>query len=205
MQLAESCNELEILPMGLNPNDNWIKGRRITSSIYLKSLKVKNKFTLTPYEYSDFKVEKESKDVLSYPWKTFVTIFSMVISEYKVAGFEGIAIRPTDMSNPYNVQELDVYIFNIKGYEIKIGNLNEFVYEFCTKNDLYLFPDKAPETHKVVFDLLGEHKIDFKDGEYVLNQEFNDFIYSKDMIIKNRSRKFKNSIKDYIEDLRNEL
>lgn len=205
MQLTEDVDDLEILPMGANPNENLIQGRRITSSVYLKCLKDKNKFTLTPYEYSDFPVEKEVGEVLSYPWKTFLTILSMVISEYKVGGFEGISIRPTDITNPYNSQELELYIFNAKGNEIKVGNLNNFIYEFCIKNDLCLFPDKAPETHKVVFDLLGEHKIDFKDGEYVLNEEFNDLIYSKDIIVKNRSRKFKNLLKDYIEELRNTL
>ncbi|BCN30116.1 hypothetical protein [Anaeromicropila herbilytica] len=205
MQLTEDVSDLEILPMGANPNENLIQGRRITSSIYLKGLKDKNKFTLTPYEYSDFPVENEVGEVLSYPWKTFLTILSMVISEYKVGGFEGVSIRPTDITNPYNVQELQLYIFNAKGNEIKVGSLNNFVYEFCTKNDLCLFPDKAPETHKVVFDLLGERKMDFKDGEYVLNEEFNDLIYSKDIIVKNRSRKFKNLIKDYIEELRNTL
>lgn len=205
MQLAEDVSDFEMLPMGANPNENLIKGRRITSSVYLKGLKEKNKFTLTPYEYSDFPVEKEVGEVLSYPWKTFLTILSMVISEYKVGGFEGVSIRPTDITNPYNVQELELYIFNAKGNEIRVGNLDNFVYEFCTKNDLCLFPDKVPETHKVVFDLLGEHKIDFKDGEYVLNEEFNDLIYSKDIIVKNRSRKFKNLLKDYIEELRNTL
>lgn len=205
MQLSEDINDLEILPMGANPNENWIQGRRVTSSMSLKILKDKNKFTLVPYEYLDFEVEKDAKVVLSYPWKTFITIFAMVISEYKVAGFEGVAIRPNDISNPYNEQELDIYIFNAKGNEIKVGTLNNFIYEFCTRNDLCLFPDKIPMAHKVVFEFLGEHKIDFKDGEYVLNQDFNDFIYSKDMIIKNRSRKFKNNLKDYIEDLRNVL
>lgn len=205
MQLTEDTSDLEILLMGATPNENWIPGRRITSDVDLKGIKSRNKFTLTPYEYSDFPVEKEVQEVLSYPWKTFLTILSMVISEYKVGGFEGVSIRPTDRTNPYNVQELDLYIFNAKGNEIKVGCLNNFVYEFCIKNDLCLFPDKVPETHKVIFHLLGEHKIDFKDGEYVLNEEFNDLIYSKDIIVKNRSRKFKNLLKDYIEELRNTL
>ena len=202
MQLIEAVSDLEVVHMGATPNENWIQGRRITSSVYLKGLKNKNKFTLIPYEYSDFLVEKEVGEVLSYPWKTFLTILSMVDLEYKVGGFEGVSIRPTDISNPYNIQELELYIFNIKGKEIKVGLLNNFIYEFCTQNDLYLFPDKAPEVDKVVFDLLGEHKMDFKDGEYVLNEEFKDLIYSKDIIIKNRSRKFKNLLKEYIEKLR---
>ncbi len=46
------------------------------------------------------------------------------------------------------------------------------------------FPDKAPEVNKVVFDMMDEQKIDFKDGEYVLNEKFKDLIYSKDIIIK---------------------
>ena len=202
MQLAEEVKDLEILPMGVNPNEIWVQGRRITSSVNLKAIKNRKNFTLTPYEYSDFLVEKEIEDVLSYPWETFTTILSMVDLEYKSGGFEGVLIRPTDISNPYNVQELELYIFNIKGKEIKVGTLNNFIYEFCAENDFYLFPDKAPEVDKVVFDLIREYKMDFKDGEYVLNEEFKDLIYSKDIIIKNRSRKFKNLLKEYIEKLR---
>lgn len=205
MQLTEEENDLGILPMGTNPNEIWMHGRRITSSVELEVLKNRNEYTLIPYKYSDFPVEKEVGKVLSYPWKTFITILSMIDLEYKVGGFEGVYIRPTDISNPYNAQTLELYIFNIKSKEIKVGTLNNFIYEFCTENDLYLFPDKAPEADKVVFDLLSEHKIDFKDGEYVLNEEFKDLIYSKDIIIKNRSRKFKNLLKEYIEKLRNTL
>jgi len=50
-----------------------------------------------------------------------------------------------------------------------------------------------------------EHKIDFKDGEYVINENFNDLIYSKDIIIRNRSRELKNLLKYYIEKLRNTI
>ena len=205
MQSVEDVSDLEIFSMGINPNENWIKGRRITSSVELEILKDKNKFTLTPYDYSDFPVQKEIGEVLSYPWKTFVTILSMVIKDYKAEGFEGISIRPNDMTNPFNVQRLELYIINSKGNEINLGNLNNFTYVFCIVNDFYLFPDKVPEVDKVVFDLLLEHKIDFKDGEYVINENFNDLIYSKDIIIKNRSRELKNLLKYYIEKLRNTI
>jgi len=70
---------------------------------------------------------------------------------------------------------------------------------------MYLFPDNAPEVDKVVFVMMYEQKIDFKDGEYDLNEKFNVLIYSKYIIIKNRSRKFKSTLKDYVEKLRNTL
>jgi hypothetical protein len=193
------------LPMGNNPNKIWVQGRRITSYVKLSKLKDKNKYTFTPYEYKDFPVEEPIKEVLSYPWKTFLTILTMIAIEYKTIGFEGLSIRPTDYSNYYTLQPLDFYIFNTKGREIRIGRLNDFVYEFCIESDMYLFPDKVPEVDKMVFEMMEEHKIDFKDGEYVLNENFKDLIYSKDIIIKNRSRKFKNTLKDYIEKLRNTL
>jgi len=202
MQLTEDTEDMELLPMGNNPNEIWIKGRRITSSINLPKLKYKNKYTFVPYEYSDFNVEEQVAEVLSYPWKTFLTILLMVALEYQTAGFEGLSIRPTDQTNCYTIQPFDFYIFNIKGREIKVGWLNDFAYEFCIKNDIYLFPDKAPEVDRVVFEMMDEHLIDYKDGEYVLNEEFKDLIYSKDIIIKNRSRKFKSILKDYIEKLR---
>lgn len=205
MQLAEDINDLDVVPIGKNPNENWINGRRIASSISLKKNKEKQEFTLIPYEYSDFQVEKEVKDILSFPWKTFLIVLSMISLEYKVEGFDGVAIRPTEVRNPYNEQNLEVYICNSKGNEVKVGSLDKFIYNYCIKNDLLLFPDKSPEVNKVVFELLSERKMDYKDGEYIINQELNDLIYSKDIIIKNRSRKFKNNLKDYIEDLRKAL
>ena len=205
IQLAENVEDVDSDYMGNNPNEIWTKGRRVTSSITIAKLKEKNNYTYTPYEYRDFPVEEPVREVLSYPWKTFLTLLTMVALEYQTAGFEGLAIRPTDHSNYYAVQALDFYIFNAKGREIRVGRLNDFVYEFCLENDIYLFPDKAPEVDKVVFDMMDEQKIDFKDGEYVLNEKFKDLIYSKDIIIKNRSRKFKNTLKDYIEKLRNTL
>jgi hypothetical protein len=205
MQLAEEAGDIELTIMGNNPNEIWIKGRKVTSSINLLKLKDKNRYTFTPYYYKDFPVEEPVGEVLSYPWKSFVTILTMVALEYQTAGFEGLSIRPTDYTNYYTTQSLDFYIFNSKGREVRVGRLNDFVYEFCIESDIYLFPDKAPEVDKVVFDMMNEQKIDFKDGEYVLNEMFKDLIYSKDIIIKNRSRKFKNALKDYIEKLRNTL
>lgn len=205
MQLAEEAEDVELEPMGNNPNEIWVKGRKVTSSISLLKLKDKNKYTFTPYDYKDFPVEEPVREVLSYPWKSFITILTMVALEYQTAGFEGLSIRPTDYTNYYTTQPLDFYIFNSKGIEIRVGKFNDFVYEYCMENDIYLFPDKVPEVDKVVFDMINEKKIDFKDGEYVLNEMFKDLIYSKDIIIKNRSRKFKNILKDYIEKLRNTL
>lgn len=205
MQLAEDIEDVNPSCMGNNPDEIWTKSRRITSSITIAKLEEKNKYTYTPYKYGDFPVEEPVREVLSYPWKTFLTILTMVALEYKSSGFEGISIRPTDYSNYLTVQPLDIYIYNIKGREVRIGRLNDFIYEFCSANDIYLFPEKAPEVDKVVFKMLDEHKIEFKDREYILYEKFKDLIYSKDIIIKNRSRIFKNTIKNYIEKLRNTL
>lgn len=205
MQLAEDMEDMDSACMGNSPNEIWIKGRKVSSSITIAKIDEKNKYTYTPYEYRDFHVEEPVRDVLSYPWKTFLTILTMVALEYQSSGFEGLSIRLTDYSNYYSIQPLDIYIYNIQGKEVRIGRLNDFVYEFCSANDIYLFPDKAPELDKVVFDMMDEHKLEFKDREYILDERFRDLIYSKDIIIKNRSRKFRNTLKDYIEKLRNTL
>ena len=100
---------------------------------------------------------------------------------------------------------MQLFIYDIKGRELKVGGLREFTYEFCIKSDFLLFPDTAPDMDKVVFSLMEEDYLTYKDGEYMLSTDFKDFIYSKDIMIKNRSRKFKNLIKEYIEKLRNTL
>ena len=134
MQLAEEEEDIELIPMGNNPNEIWIKGRRMTSSTLLLKLKDKNKYTFAPYEYKDFPVEELVREVLSYPWKSFLTILTMVAIEYQTAGFEVISIRPTDYTNFYANQILDFYILNSKGIEVRVSTLNDFVYEFCLES-----------------------------------------------------------------------
>ncbi len=205
MQNAHEQIEVGCPGMGETPNEAWIRGRNIASQVDIEQLDVKNQYTLTPYKYIDFPVSREVYDVLSNPWKTFITVLCMIISEYEAEGFEGICIRPTDKDNAFSLQPLDIYVYNIKCREIRLGKLKDFTYEFCSDSGFSLFPDMAPDVDKIVFDMLENEKIAYKDGEYVLNTAFKDHIYSKDIIIKNRSRRFKNVLKDYIEKLRSSL
>ena len=206
MQLVEEKKDTENVIMGTTPDESWNLNRKIASNIDLDILECKNKFTLTPYNYSDFDVKDDIKEILSQPWKTFVIILGMVISEYSAEGFGGISIRPTDIKNPFNEQELNFYISDAKGKENKIGMLNQFVRKFCIANNLYLFPDKAPDVDRVVFRLMDKKQFTYKDAEYILTPEFDDRLYSQEgILIKNRSRKFKTVLKDYIEGIRLEL
>ncbi|UOW69058.1 hypothetical protein [Paraclostridium bifermentans] len=205
IQLVEDAEDIEVTELGRFPNDNWIEGRRITSSVDLKPLDTKNTYTLVPYRYDESEVEEEIRIVLSNPWKTYVTTLFIIASQYKVENIDGIAIRPIDYNNYYSIQDIEVYIYNKDGVEINIGNINNFTDKFCSKHNLYLFPDKAPEVNKIVIELLEDKIIDFKDGEYILKESFKDILYSKDIVLKNKSRKFRETIKDYIEDLRSSL
>ncbi|MEG2867891.1 MAG: hypothetical protein RR894_09095 [Terrisporobacter sp.] len=205
IQLVEEVEDIEVTELGRFPNDHWIEGRRITSSVDLKPLDTKNTYTLVPYRYDESEVEEAIRTVLSNPWKTYVTTLFIIASQYKVENIEGIAIRPIDYNNYYNIQYIEVYIYNKYGVEINVGNINNFTDKFCSKHNLYLFPDKVPEVNKIVIELLEDKIIDFKDGEYVLKESFKDILYSKDIVLKNKSRKFRDTIKDYIEDLRSSL
>jgi len=206
MQLAEDVEDAEAPKMGKTPNEIWVKGRKIASNIDLKMLDVKNDYTLTPYEYRDYEVAGDIKEILSHPWKTFMVVMGMVISEYKAEGFDGVSIRPVDKKNAYIEQEIEVFIYDLKGREYRIGNFKDFVKDFCDASQLYLFPDKAPEINRVLFGMMDAKQIVYRDGEYVLNASFEDRLYTAEgIIIKNRSRKFKNMLKEYIEELRRGL
>lgn len=202
MQKAEEYKQIEDTVVGKVPNEMWIKGRKISANVKLDKLDNKNKYTLVPYNYKDYKLEDDIKDILSYPWKTFVIVLGMVISEYKTAGFEGISIKPGDRSNPYILQDLYVYVHNTDGKEVRVGRLNKFVYELCIRNEYLVFPDKEPDINYIVFELMDDKKFIYRDGEYVLNEEFDERIYQSELILKNHSRKFKNNIKAYLEELR---
>src|SRR5699024_5531725 len=88
IQYAEDVKDTEVKKVGKTPNDIWVKERKISSNIHLELLKKKNLYTLTPYIYEDFEVTDEIKEILSYPWRTFVVILGMVISEYKAEGIK---------------------------------------------------------------------------------------------------------------------
>lgn len=205
IQLVDEVEDIKVTELGRFPNDNWIEGRRITSTVDIKPLESKNTYTLVPYNYDEFEVEEEIRKVLSNPWKTYIVTLLRVASEYKVEDLDGISIRPIDYNYYYNVQDIEVYIYNKDRVEINVGNINDFTDEFCSKHKLYLFPDRAPEVNKIVVELLEDNIIDFKDGEYVLKDSFKDILYSKDIVLKNKSRKFRDTMKDYIEDLRSSL
>lgn len=206
IQLAEEIDDKEVEKMGKTPNEIWIKERKISSNIKLELLKDKNLYTLTPYIYNDFEVSEDIKEILSHPWKIFMIILGMVISEYKAEGLNVISIRPKDKNNPYSEQTLETYIYNQKGKENRVGDLKGFIKQFCNKNYLYLFPDKSPDVDAVLFNLIDAKQFNYKDGEYILNQSFDDRLYSSEgIIIKNRSRRFKMLLKDYIEELRETL
>ena len=206
MQMAEEIDDVPNIGMGKIPNDIWVEGRKIASNVDLEDLDNRNEYSLTPYKYIDFSVTEDIKEILSKPWKVFIIVLGMIISEYVAEGFGGISVRPINIKNPYVEQEINVFIYDLKGKEIKIGSLKDFVKDFCVSNNFYLFPDKAPDVDKVLFELMDCKQIIFKDGEYILNPTFDDRLYSQEgIILKNRSRKFKVIIKDYIERFRREL
>src|SRR5690606_13464611 len=206
IQLVEEVEDSEVANIGKTPNDIWVKGRKISSNIELEELKEKNRYTLTPYEYKDYEVTEEIREILSHPWKTFIIILGMVISEYKAEGVDGISLRPSDKKNPYFIQSIDTFIYNNNGKEHKLGKLKDFVKRFCDSNHVYLFPDKAPNVDTILFQLMEARECTYKNNEYILSPSFDDRLYSSEgIIIKNRARNFKTMLKDYIEDLRKSL
>ena len=206
MQLVEETDDTKVERIGKTPNDIWVQERKISSNINLEPLDFKNLYTLTPYEYVDYEVSEDIKEILSHPWKTFMVITGMLISEYKAEGFNGVSIRPIDKKNPYTEQETEIFIYDLNGKENKVGKLKDFVESFCKTNRLYLFPEKAPEVDNILFSMMDTKQFIFGDGEYVLNSTFDDRLYSAEgIIIKNRSRKFKAMLKEYVEELRRKL
>ncbi len=205
MQKAEEYTQIEDTLIGKVPDEMWTNGKKVTSNVKLMKSKTNKAYSLAPFEYTHYNLRDDIKDILSYPWKTFLVVLGMVISESKSVGFEAISIKPQDRSNPYVIQDLNVYIHNTQGKEVRVGNLNKFAYELCIRSGFLLFPDKEPEVNLVIFELMDANIFKYKDGQYQLEESFNERIYQSEMILKNYSRELKNKIKDYVEELRNVL
>ncbi|MEG3042357.1 MAG: hypothetical protein RR891_10160 [Clostridium sp.] len=205
MQKSQDYEELEEEVLGKIPDKIYANGRKISSNVDLPRIKELNKYTLVPLTYNYYPISEDIKEILSSPWETFSVVLGMCISESKSVGFESILIKPSDSSNPYVTQDLNIYINNTQGREVRVGNINKFIYEVCLKNDFLLFPDKEPEVNKVIFTLMDRNIFKFKDNQYVLEDEFNERIYQKEIILKNNSRILKNNIQEYVEELRKAL
>lgn len=205
MQKAEEYTQIEDTVIGKVPDKMWTDGRKVTSNVKLTKGKSNKEYSLVPFEYTHYNLSEDIKDILSYPWKTFLVVLGMVISESKSVGFEAISIKPQDSSNPYVIQDLNVYIHNTEGKEVRVGDLNKVAYELCIRSELLLFPDKEPDVNLVIFELMDDSIFKYKDGQYLLEESFNERIYQSEIILKNHSRKLKNKIKDYVEELRNVL
>lgn len=205
MQKAEEYIQIEDTLIGKVPDQMWTDGRKITSDVKLTKAKSSKEYTLIPFEYKHYETKEDIKDILSHPWKTLLVMLGMVISEAKSVGFEAISIKPQDFSNPYVIQDLNVYIHNTSGKEVRVGNLNKFTYELCIRSEFLLFPDKEPDLNSVVFELMDQNIFKYKDRQYLLEEAFNERIYQSEIILKNYSRKLKNKIKDYVEELRKVL
>lgn len=205
MQKSEEYVQIEDTLIGKVPDQMWTNGRKITSNVKLTKAKNNEKYTLVPFEYTHYETKEDIQDILSHPWKTFLVVLGMVISEAKSVGFEAISIKPQDFSNPYVIQELNIYIHNTSGKEVRVGNLNKFAYELCIRSEFLLFPDKEPYVNLVVFELIDQNIFKYKDYQYLLEESFDERIYQNEIILKNYSRKLKNKIKDYVEELRKVL
>ena len=206
MQKAVDVEDANCQELGKTPDEVWTRGRKVTSSVTLSPLKIKNKYTLTPYDYVDYPATCEFKELLSYPWKTFIAVLGMVISEYRVEGFEGLSLRPSDISNPYLPQPLEVFFFNTRGREVKAGPFKDLTYALCRECGFLLFPDRPPDIEVVLFQLIDEEKFIYKGGEYLLHPDFEDRLYSDaGRVLKNRSRRFKNIVRHYVEQMRRTL
>ncbi|KAJ51226.1 hypothetical protein BD780_003486 [Clostridium tetanomorphum] len=202
MQLVEEEKESNIQPLGEVPNSIWIKGVTVASNIDLKPLKQKNKYTLTPFEFKHKLSTPKINKILSYPLKTILVVLGMIIEEYKKEQFEGLSFKPINPDNPYIQQEVMVHTWTTKGVEIRISDLNTFVYNLCVTNGFNLFPDKVPVMDKLLFQLIDEGIFEFKDDSYVLSAEMDDIIYASNVFMIKHADKFKNLLKENIEEIR---
>jgi len=205
MQKAENIDDVENIPLGAIPDNMWTANRKIsTKETFIPLCKI-NSCTFVPFKIDSSESVEGEKFVLESAWRQFLTQLLMVNSEYRAEGFSGMSVRPSNSADPYSLQSLNIFIFNISGKEILLGELDQFVYTFCIKNSFYLFPDQKPEVSAALLSMLNKNLIDYRDNEFILMPDFEDTIYCKLRTLKNQSRNLRTKIKEFIETLRESL
>ncbi|MDR7074157.1 hypothetical protein [Fictibacillus barbaricus] len=188
---------IEDIDLGKKIDDQWQKGRKISTNLILSTLKVRPLYTLVP-SILERKIEHpQFQHIFTYPWKLFVFLCCIVRENFEAQGVQ--AIRFQVVGNG-----VDVLLTASNHQEFRYGNFDEFAIEFCKVNQYLLFPNELRNLHTVFHNLVERKLITIVDDEYRLPTTIEDVIYHTRLYIPliAESKQLRGRLEQWIDELR---
>lgn len=197
VQAYKHENVIEDIELGKKIDDQWGKGRKISTNLSLTPLKERPLYMLVPF-IPERKIDQpQFQQLFTYPWKLFVFICCIVREHFEAQGVQAIRFQAIG-------DEVDVLLTSSNHQQYRYGAFDEFAIEFCKVSKYQLFPYEIKNL-QTIFKDLKEHKLlAIVDGEYRLPSEVEDVIYNNNIYIPliAESKQLRSRIEQWIDGLR---
>jgi hypothetical protein len=197
VQIYKREKVTEDIVFGKKIDDQWQKGRKISTNLSLAPLKERPLHTLVPSILESKVDHPQFQHVFTYPWKLFVFLCCIVRENFEAQGVQAIRFQVVG-------DEVDVLLTASNHQQYRYGTFNKFAVEFCKVNQYLLFPYEVSNL-QTIFQNLAERKLlTIIDEEYRLPTEIEDVIYNTRLYIPliAESKQLRGRMEQWIDELR---
>lgn len=197
VQAYEKKNTIQDLELGKKIDDQWRKGRKISTNLSLVPLKESPLYTLVPF-IPDQKIEHpQFQHLFTYPWKLFVFLCCIVRENFEAQGLQAVRFQAVG-------DGVDVLLTANNNQQFRYGSFDEFALEFCHVNQYQLFPNKLINLHTIFQNLVERKLLTVVDDEYRLPTTIEDLIYNTRLFIPliAGSEQLRGKLEQWIDELR---
>ncbi|MFW6030318.1 MAG: hypothetical protein ACOCRO_08705 [Halanaerobiales bacterium] len=203
-KIEDNKDTIELIPLTKKVDDNWIKGRRITSNPHLKP-KEDSQYTLVPVKdkYSFKQLDRVNK-YLNNPWGVFLILMGMAEKQLRAENNDLLNLRPTpETENPYIPQGISYFTYLEDGREVIVDRLENVIKDYLNYHGIKMFPQNKFYLTEYFTDLLDDKIYIYKNEEYILADDIDSLLYKKPLMIvlKKYAKKFTSDFKEYAERL----
>ncbi|MFW6028743.1 MAG: hypothetical protein ACOCRO_00670 [Halanaerobiales bacterium] len=187
-------------------DDNWVKGRRITSNPYLKPVK-ESKYVLVPSKDKyDFVNLGKANKYLNNPWGVFLILLGMTEKQLRAEKNDRINLRPDSVTeDPFNPARINFYTYLEDGREVLVDNPENVIEDFLDYLGMSIFPANKLDLTEYFTELLTDEVYIYKNEEYIMSDQIDSLLYKKPLMIvlKKYAKDFTIKLKEYVERLAN--
>lgn len=197
VQAYEKKNTIQDLELGKKIDDQWRKGRKISTNLSLVPLKESPLYTLVPF-IPDWKIEHpQFQHLFTYPWKLFVFLCCIVRENFEAQGVQAVRFQVVG-------DGVDVLLTANNNQQFRYGSFEEFALEFCHVNQYQLFPNELINLHTIFQNLVERKLLTVVDDEYRLPTTIEDKIYNTRLFIPliAGSEQLRGKLEQWIDELR---
>ncbi|PLS18179.1 hypothetical protein CVD28_07770 [Bacillus sp. M6-12] len=197
LQSFKRENVIEDTFLGKKIDDQWKKGRKISTNLTLSPLKVRPLYTLVP-STPERKIDHPPfQHIFTYPWKLFVFLCCIVRENFEAQGVQAIRFQVVG-------DGVDVLLTASNHQEFRYGSFDEFAIEFCKVNQYQLFPNELRNLHTIFQNLVERKLLTVVEDEYRIPTTIEDVIYHTRLFIPliAESKQLRGRLEQWVDELR---